>query len=419
MLPKHLLQPTDWRRVCSERTGDAYRFLRVAESGGCHGERRPIKKRDDRMTKLQSIAIHRFEMPLAQPIADARNVIRSRACVLIEAKTDDGLTGWGEAACFAGCGALVETVIQHYAERLAGRSADDPSALYDEMFKGSLHFGRRGLVVNALSGIDVALWDLKAQRDGLPLADVIGRRRDGVRAYFNGGYFVDDDPLGFVRTSAKKAKLRGVDALKIKIGRSVDDDAMRIEAARSVLGTESDLMVDANGILDLEYLERLDPILQDAGVRWMEEPVALTRMSDLAAAKSVMKTPIAGYELEQTSDAWAELIEAGVVDIAQPDAIWSGGITECVRTFAPAKAADVQWVPHNFATIVCLAANAHLACAAPTGGWLECDSNDNPFLWELDTDGAFSLSDGNVTLPSRPGLGVVPALDRIEKYRVT
>jgi len=369
--------------------------------------------------KIASITPHYFEMPLAQPIADARNTIRTRACVLVEVKTDSGLTGWGEAASFAGCGRLVSTVINFYAERFVGRTLVDPKNLFDEMYGSSLHFGRRGLVVNALSGIDVALWDLKAQQEGRPLADLLGRQRDSVQAYFNGGYYVDDDPHGFVRQSAMRTCEHGVGALKIKIGRSVDDDQRRIAIAREVLGPDRDLMVDANGILGLDYLKALDPILQGHAIRWMEEPVAIGRLADLLAVRDVLTTPIAGYELEQTASGWADLIESGAIDIAQPDAIWSGGITECQRTFSVAAKHQVEWVPHNFATIVCLAANAHLACAAPTGGWLEVDSNQNPFLWNLNSEGSFGLSEGRITLPDLPGLGVRPDLSAIEKFRVT
>ena len=116
--------------------------------------------------KIDSITSHLFEMPLAHPIADARNTIRARTCVLVEVTTENGLVGWGEAASFAGCGSLVAHVIDFFAARLVGRDLFDPIVLFDEMFNGSLHFGQRGLVVNALSGIDVALWDIKARAEG-------------------------------------------------------------------------------------------------------------------------------------------------------------------------------------------------------------------------------------------------------------
>lgn len=368
---------------------------------------------------IRSVEANFYEFTLPRPVADARSTIRARSCVLVRVTTDSGHTGWGEAASFAGCGALVTQVVRFYGERLAGRGASDPAALYDEMFGASLHFGRRGLAVNALSGIDTALWDIKARAEKVPLAGLLGRRRSAARVYFNGGYYVDEDPHGFVRASAESALARGAAALKIKIGRSVEDDARRLTAARRVLGPGPDLMADVNGVADIDYLRALDPVLRDHDVRWIEEPAALGRLKDLLAARAVLTVPVAGYELEQTSAAWADLIESGAVDIAQPDAIWSGGVTECARTFAPADAAGVEWVPHNFASIVCLAANAHLACAAPTGGWLEADSNENPFLWDLDSAGAFRLENGAVALPDAPGLGVVPDTDRIESLRVS
>ncbi len=122
--------------------------------------------------------------------------------------------------------------------------------------------------------------------------------------------------------------------------------------------------------------------------------------------------------MEQTVQGWADLIEGGTVDIAQPDAIWSGGVTECVGAAETAARHQVEFVPHNFASIVCLAANAHLAAHAPTGGWLEVDSNDNPFLWDINKLDTFALEDGAIVLPDTPGLGVEPDLSVIERYRI-
>lgn len=368
--------------------------------------------------KISSVVPLVYEAALTSPISDARNTITHRSCVLVRVETDVGVTGWGEAASFAGCGALVAQTVRFYAERLVGREADEPERLYDEMYGSSLHFGRRGLVVNALSGIDVALWDIKAKSEGQPLYVLLGARRDRVHVYFNGGYFVDENPHGFLRSSVERAVDRGAKAVKIKIGRALDDDRRRIAIAREILGASRDLMVDANGTLDLESLLRLDPLMVDQRIRWMEEPVRLGAIRDLVRVRDALETPIAGYELEQTAQGWADLIEAGTVDVAQPDAIWSGGVTECRRTFSVAEDHGTQWVPHNFASVVSLAANAHLAAAAPTGGWLEVDSNENPFLWELNRLDTFGLEEGTIALPRAPGLGLEPDISRIEQYRV-
>lgn len=369
--------------------------------------------------KITSITPYLFVAPLAQPIADARNVIKARSTVLVRVETDAGLTGWGEAASFAGCGALVVQVIRHFVGQLIDTDPSDPAAIYDRLYRSSLHYGRRGLVINALSGIDVALWDIKAKAEAVPLYRLLGAQRDAIRFYFNGGYFSPDgDSHAALVRSVEGAVERGAAAIKIKIGRDLAEDERRVATARRLLGPGRDLMVDVNGILELDDLRRRDPVFREHGVRWLEEPVALRPAAALRAVRAALKTPIAGYELEQTADGWRDLIEGDCVDIAQPDAIWSGGITECIRIGGIAAARGVEFVPHNFASIISLAANAQLAAATPTGGWLEVDSNENPFLWALDKAGAFRLESNGIRIPDLPGLGAEPDLARIEKFRV-
>lgn len=369
--------------------------------------------------KITAITPFLFEMPLSVGIADARNTILKRSALLVRVDTDAGIAGWGECASFAGCGRLVAQVVSFFAERLVGRDPTMIAAIYDESYHATQHFGRRGLVLNALSGIDVALWDILGKAAGQPLYKLLGACRDSIQFYFNGGYYVDGDSMDFLRRSAEKAVERGGPALKIKIGRfGVDDDVKRIETARAILGPDRDLMVDANGVLDLRYLRRLDPAMVANDVRWMEEPVSIRAVPALAELRDRLQTPIAGYELEMTLTGWTDLIAGRTVDIAQPDSIWSGGITECRRIAAVAQAHEVEFVPHNFASIVCLAANAHLAASAKTGGWLEVDSNENPFLWSLDRNQSFQLCDGRIPLPDLPGLGIDPDLERLAAYSV-
>lgn len=369
--------------------------------------------------RITAVIPHLFVAPLAQPIADARNIITSRSAVFVEIQTDSGLIGWGESASFAGCGALVAQVVRFFSTALVGTAVDGPDAVYDRLYRMSLHFGRRGLVINALSGIDIALWDIKGKSEGRPIHRMLGAARDAIRFYFNGGYFVPggDNDAALAR-SAEATVARGATALKIKIGRSREDDAKRLEIVRRIIGADCDLMVDVNGILEPAEILKLDPILVEQRVRWLEEPVSLRPIEELRSLRAGVRTPVAGYELEQTAQGWHEIIAGKCVDVAQPDAIWSGGIGECRRVAADASDHGVEFVPHNFASIVSLAANAHLAAAAPSGGWLEVDSNDNPFLWPLDRVGAFRLQDGAIVLPDLPGLGIEPNFERIEMFRV-
>lgn len=369
--------------------------------------------------KITKITPFWFQMPLESPISDARNTITHRSCVIVRVDTDSGVSGWGEAASFAGCGELVVQTIRFLEKRYLGQDPTMISKLYDESYHYTQHFGRRGLVINALSGIDVALWDILGKVAGLPVYKLLGASRSSINYYFNAGYYIDGDNLAFVEKSVASGVERGAKAVKIKIGRfGLDDDIKRVEVARKVLGKERDLMVDANACLDKRYLRYLDPVLVENRVRWMEEPVPIQHIESLVELRQQMVTPIAGYELEMTLLGYAEMIERRAIDVVQPDAIWSGGLTECHRIAGVAQAHSIELIPHNFASIVSYAANAHLAASAKTGGWLETDSNNNPFLWNVDKNDAYRLEKGTFALPELPGLGIDLDLTRLEAYRM-
>jgi L-alanine-DL-glutamate epimerase-like enolase superfamily enzyme len=369
--------------------------------------------------KIKKIVPHFFEKPLINPVSDARNTIVKRACVLVSVETDKGITGWGEAASFAGCGSLVVNTLKFFEEFFIGKDPLMTSKLYDDAYQASLHFGRRGLVINALSGIDIALWDILGKTANLPLYKILGASRNSINYYLNGGYYVSDNNLDFLEKSVTTAIKHDARALKIKIGRfGLEDDAKRISIVRSLLGSDRDLMVDANGTMDIHYLKRLDPILIEHNVRWIEEPVSLRGINLLKRLSDQLKTPIAGYELEMTLQGYSELIENHVIDIVQPDTIWSGGVTECKRISAVAQSQEVELVPHNFASIIALAANAHIAASAKTGGWLEIDANENPFLWALDREKHYQMIEGKIKIPEKPGIGIIPDLTSIEEYRL-
>ena len=357
-------------------------------------------------------------MPLSKPIQDARDDIFQRSSVIVKVETEDGREGWGESASFAGAGELVMSCIDFIKGRYIGRSALRPAQLFDENYKSTQHFGRRGVVLNVLSGIDIALWDLVGKRANLPLNVLLGSVREEINGYFNAGYY-SEDHREFLKESLRGCIERGSNATKIKIGRyGIEDDVWRIKTAREILGSSRDLMVDANACLTPYQLEQLDPVMFETRCRWIEEPVPLQNLKTLGRLRSRLKTPIAGYELEMTLNGYAELIRAGAVDIVQPDVIWSGGITECSRIASICAAENLEYIPHNFASVISLAANAQICAVAPTGGWLEVDYNDNPFLWEFDESNNWQFKDGIIKLPDQPGLGVSPSMAFIKEYEV-
>ncbi|MEM1347101.1 MAG: mandelate racemase/muconate lactonizing enzyme family protein [Myxococcota bacterium] len=259
---------------------------------------------------ITSITPYVYEYDLPNPISDARNTITKRSCLLVKVKTDEGLVGWGEAASFANCGSLVADVIRFLEDRFVGQDPRFISRLYDTQYHLTQHFGRRGLVINALSGIDVALWDLQGKRAGLPVYQLLGASRDKIAFYFNSGYFIEGDHHAFLERTIEQSVERGAGAIKIKIGRhGFADDVWRVKRAREILGPERDLMVDANACLPARYLQRLDDVLSEHGVRWLEEPIPLQNRSVLIELRNKLRTPIAGYELEMTLLGYHQLLK--------------------------------------------------------------------------------------------------------------
>lgn len=368
--------------------------------------------------KIKSIESRFFEAPLKEYIYDAKSEIRARSCVLVKVETDEEVMGWGEAASFAGAGKLVQTVIEHFSKTLVGQDPLLITNIYDTNYQMTQHFGRKGLVISALSGINVALWDIIGKVAGLPLYQLLGGTTRRIVCYANAGYYASEDDYLFLESSVNDCIKRGYEAVKIKIGKhGLDDDRKRIEKARNLLGDKRLLMVDANGVLSPTYVRRLDRILQEWDVHWIEEPVSIRPVENLTNLAKSICTPVAGYEIESTSYGFTPLIVNNAVGIVQPDAIWSGGITECMRIAAVAHVYDCRFVPHNFASIVSLAANASLSAAASTGGQLEVDSNENPFLWPLDELNNWKPEEGVIEMPDSPGLGLNINWDKLDKYR--
>lgn len=368
--------------------------------------------------KIKSIESRFFEAPLSRFIYDAKSTICARSCVLVRVETDEGVAGWGEAASFAGAGKLVQTVTEHFSSGLVGLEPLLITNIFDTNYQKTQHFGRKGLVISALSGINVALWDIMGKIAGLPLYQLLGGSTRQIECYANAGYYVSEDDYPFLENSISDCIDKGYKAVKIKIGKyGLDDDRKRIEKVRKLLGDNRLLMVDSNGVLSPAYVRRLDRILQEWDVHWIEEPVSLRPIEHLADLAKSIYTPIAGYEIESTSYGFTPLIVNNAVSIVQPDAIWSGGITECMRVASVAHVYDCRFVPHNFASIVSLAANASISAAASTGGQLEVDSNENPFLWPLDELNNWSPKEGIIEMPDSPGLGLNINWDRLDKYR--
>jgi L-alanine-DL-glutamate epimerase-like enolase superfamily enzyme len=317
---------------------------------------------------------------------------------------------------------------------------EDPlliEALWQRMFANTRHFGRRGVVMNALSGIDIALWDVAGKIAKLPLYRLFGACRDRVEAYASGGFYQKGKSIDDLAGEAEGYRARGFKGMKMKVGRNPstqtplrhlvadaaccevepEEDIARVAAVRRALGPKAKLMVDVNCAWSPKMAIAMGRAFEPYELYWIEEPVATDDIDGSARVAAALATPIAGYETELGLYGFRELITRGAVDIVQPDIAWSGGFSECRRIAALAQAHHLMVAPHAFVSAVTLAASLHLAASIPNALVLEFDQNPNGLRDELLQEPIAIDGDGAIRLPERPGLGI--ELDRaaLDRYR--
>jgi L-alanine-DL-glutamate epimerase-like enolase superfamily enzyme len=352
---------------------------------------------------------------------------------LVEIDTDTGLTGLGEAKVGVGnlgnYAALVTLIHAELAPMLIGRDPRDVTALWETIYNGTrAHYvsahgrtfpivGRRGITVSALSGIDIALWDLLGKALGQPVWRLLGGRlRERIPAYASGGWA----PVGGVGKQLRQYVERGHRAVKMRVGlqdRSVDDSAARVREARESLGPEVGLMVDAHGTWSVREAQRFARKVADCDLAWLEEPVSPDNIAGQAEVRAATDIPIAAGETEQTRFAFRDLLEARAVDVLQPDVAIAGGITETLRICALAATHGLTVAPHLWGGAILFASGLHLAVATPCVTTLEFSRGENPLLNELVQE-PFDLVDGYVLAPDRPGLGLTLNRDVVRAITV-
>ena len=374
-----------------------------------------------------------------QPYMSAAGVQMARNALLVEIETDTGLVGLGEAGSAGGPLASTQVVVeQELKPMLVGEDPLRIEYLWQKMFQRSRQHGRRGIVMHAISGIDIALWDLVGKVAKLPLYRLFGAYCDRVEAYASGGFYQEGKDIAKLIEEAETAVAQGYRAMKMKIGRnpstqtnlrgmlahhdlcvvSPEEDLARVEAVRQAIGPEAKLMVDINCAWSPAMAIRMGQAMQPYNLYWIEEPVATDDIAGSAEVARALGTAIAGYETEVGLYGFRELITRGAVDIVQPDIAWAGGFTECRRIAALAQAYNLMVAPHAFSSAITLVASMHLLASIPNGLILEFDQNPHALRQELLIEPIRADRDGCVTLPDRPGLGVELDPDAVERYRL-
>lgn len=387
--------------------------------------------------KITSIKSHVLRYELERELGYSQQYYKYRTAHLVEIETDEGITGWGE--CFGpGNIALankfiIEKVIQPI---IKGENPINKEYIWQKVYNLLRDSGQKGMPIQALSGIDIALWDILSKKAKLPLYQLIGGKSNNQIPVYGYGMMLQKKPVDqlveLFQKEAKEIKEKNFKAMKMKIGIGPKDDLKLVKAVREAVGDNYKLMVDANHAYNLSDALYVGRGLDEMNIYWFEEPVAPEDYEGYKELKQKLKTNIAGGEAEFTKYGWNKLIKNKCIDIAQPEVCGLGGITEYLKISALAQTNFVPIVNHVWGSALSVAVNLHLLTSMPDmpGGlfpskpMLEFDTTSkNIFVTNLSEE-KFSIFDqvknneGFVRPLEEIGIGINPNKDFIKKYEV-
>jgi L-rhamnonate dehydratase len=365
---------------------------------------------------------------LRVPGWDAATFDGSYDDVVLQVRTDAGITGIAEVDSVPEViRAIVEAPSSHTGsmglkECILGCDPTDIVGLWDRMYYGTRYVGRRGCVIHAISGIDVALWDIKGKAEGKSVAELLGKkRRDRIKAY--GTVY----PLGAtpdeVRRNIDRGLALGLKAIKLAASEFWKDDldltGKLISAARQHLGWEIDLIVDAATAWRRpeDGLPLMDLFVENR-IAWLEAPLELDDVEGHARFQG-WGIPIGAGDLGLTTHFdFADILDRGKCDIAQPDISVVGGYSEAMKLADMVAQRGKRLIPHGYKTNLLIATNLQFLAQHAGDEMCEYSTSESPLRWELTRERFPIAGDGTVAVPDMPGLGVTLDENAVEKYRV-
>ena len=386
--------------------------------------------------KITRVSSHVLSCDMPEVLGYSQQYYSRRTAHLVEVETDEGVSGWGE--CF-GPGAvalankgIVEGVIQ---PMVLGADPLDRDAIWHRVYNLLRDHGQKGMPLQALSGVDIALWDISGKVAGLPLHKLIGGAHRKDVPVYGYGMMLRPEPASELaarfRDEAAAIRDAGFVAAKMKLGLGPRDDIRLAEAVREGVGPDFRFMVDANHCYTTSDAFHVGHALDELGAYWFEEPVAPEDLDGYRELRAGLKVNIAGGEAEFSRWGWRAILENRGLDIAQPEVCALGGVSEYLRVLALCHAHHVPVVNHVWGSAIAVAANLQLLAAMPAipgslNPWepmLEFDTTENAFrdglvAEPLDVQGQVKRNGGRVAIPSGPGLGVVPDPEFIRKYEI-
>ena len=379
--------------------------------------------------KIKDVKVHVIQAPLNDEFCFSQGWVSCRSSVIVEIVTEDGESGFGECMCHGQqppqiAAAFIEN---NYRPRLLGRDIFDVEVLWEECYNGARPFGQQGAAINALSGVDIALWVAIGKHVGKPVSKLIGGNfRDKVLAYATGFYRKHDGK--YPEDAVKEAQgyiERGFTGMKLKVGFRPENDIAYIKAVRAGIGPDVKLMADFNCAYNQAVARRIVLSLQEEHLEFFEELLAPEDIQGYAAIRNLSDSYIASGENLFGKATYKLWLEVGALDIYQPDLCSNGGFTECKKYAAMTQAYNTMMIPHVWGSGVGLAASLQFIASLPptplalmpVEPMLEYDQSIHPFRLDLIYDGV-KFENGYVLVPDAPGIGVEINQDILKKYRI-
>lgn len=365
--------------------------------------------------KIKAIRTFHLRDHLDAPFGFSQWFYSTRNTLWVEIVAEDGTSGWGE--CYGPSEVYQSAINSFYGPRILGENALATDVVWHRMWRASLDFARGGIMMGAMSGIDMALWDLRGKVLGQSVSELMGGRYvDQLPCYATGMYFKDmpeSDLIASIVEEASSYQRQGFTAIKIKVGKNLAFDIRQVEALRDALPNLA-MMADSNHAYDLTEAIQMGRVLEENRFSWFEEPLSPEFENQFRQLQDKLDIPIATGECEQTRYGFQKLLSTGGVQIAQPDLAYCGGPSEALKIRTLASSMGINVVPHCWGTMLNLAAATHFLASgyrepgrkevAPP--LLEYDRTPNALRDEL-FEVPVLVEGGIATVPTGPGLGVV------------
>lgn len=369
-----------------------------------------------KITNVEAIVLR---LPVRQAIADG-----TQDDLLIRIETDDGTTGYGEVDTSPEVGkAVVDAAMSHAScyglrEVLLGQDPFDIEQIWELMYRKTNYYGRLGVVMHVLSGVDMALWDIVGKAAGKPVHKMLGGSYcSEVRAYAS---FLMPENVQEVREAVGRYKSEGFTAVKLgygPLGTNVRRDLELVAAAKETAGPDVEVMIDIGHGYSLKQAVQAAKEFESIGIYWMEEPLPPDDIDGYRRLCGSTSLRIAAGEQDAGRRAFRRLIWEADLDVLQPDISRAGGLTEAKKIAYMAHEANRLCVPHAFRTGVLVAASLHLIAAVPNAPFLEFSVTESRLRKEL-LVAPFKVNQGRVAVPTGPGLGIEINPEAIKAYSV-